>query len=57
MYEGCLSTVPHIHNQRINVTYPATISALQSGILNRLLQRKRNVLPIERDRTSTTFWV
>ena len=29
MYEGCLSTVPHIHNQAINVIYPITIWTLQ----------------------------
>ena len=33
MYEGCLSTVPLIHNQPINVTYPVAISALQSALL------------------------
>jgi len=57
MCEGCLSTVPLIHNQTINVTNPVAISALQSGILNRLLQRKRFELPIERVRTSTPLSV
>jgi len=40
MYEGCLATVPLIHNQKINVTYPVTIWALQSGILYRLYMLK-----------------
>ena len=57
MYEGCLSAVPLIHNHTINVTYPVTIWALQSSILNRLLQRKRSVLPNERVRNSTSLSV
>jgi len=49
MYEGCLSTVPLIYNQTINVTHLVGIwAAIQSGILNRLLQRQRTELPNER---------
>ena len=55
MYEVCLSTVPLSHNQTIYVTYLVQIWALQSGILNMLLQRTRSVVTIERVGTSTTL--
>ena len=57
MYEGCLNTVPLIHNQPINVTYPVAISALQPSILNRLPRRKRSELTIQWVRISTSLSV